>query len=273
MSSYAILGATGQIGGNILTVLLAKQPPVEIHCFVRTKAKLLKAHPDLASASNVTIYEAGLDDTAALAQCIKDTRAVFLTAAASENVPGCEVAQQQTRAIIAALKTLLPSSQSNEKAPALPKLVIISSASVTPRLFGSSAPWIMQRMVHLAFYHIYTDLEKAEAVMRAESHWIPQVYVKPGGLTHDAAHGHVLASELKPGFLSFVDLAGAMVEVAGDDGGDGVEGKWRWDGVDVTVNPAREGTRVEPWLPYIVPKGLLWTFAPWLYPYLGSWLP
>jgi uncharacterized protein YbjT (DUF2867 family) len=143
MPTYAILGATGQVGSSILDALLqssTKSNPkddIKINVFVRSKQKLLSMRPALASHPNISYYEGQLSDAALLASCIHNTRAVFLCIAAQDNVPNCSIAQEQTYAVLSALeenKTKNKNNHTNSNAnpPTSPKLIILSSASLEP---------------------------------------------------------------------------------------------------------------------------------------------
>lgn len=84
----------------------------------------------------------------------------------------------------------------------------------------------------------------------------------PGGLTHDVQKGHELSAERQQTFISFLDLAAGMVEVADADA--------RWEGkhVSVVLKGDRKA-RFEWWAPVVLGKGLLCHVCPWLY----EWLP
>ena len=59
-----------------------------------------------------------------------------------------------------------------------------------------------------------------------------------------------------------------MVEAA-----DSLAGRWVEAKGNVSVVPAREGTRVEWYVPWFLLKGCLWHFLPGLWPYLKGVLP
>lgn len=258
MSSYAVLGATGQIGGSILELLL-RSPDNKVHAYVRSKRKLLAQNLELESKLNLTIFEGSITDTQVLKSCVQDTKAVFLAAGASDNVPGCSIAQEQTSSVVQALKALRIEGQNR-----LPQLIILSSASLEDHLIRD-LPWAAQKVMKMAASHVYVDLRMAETYLRSQD-WIKQVYIKPGGLVHDRQRGHVLTTRRQETFLSFLDLAAGMIEVADEE-------SETWNSKNVSVVPAESGTRVDWRVPYLVSKGLLWHFMPSLYPYLGPWLP
>jgi uncharacterized protein YbjT (DUF2867 family) len=278
MPTYAILGATGQVGSSILDTLLQSssenpQAKIKINAFVRSKQKLLSMRPALASDQKTSIYEGPLSDTALLASCIHATRAVFLCIAAQDNEPYCTIAQDQSRAVLAALehnkneKDLDSTSTSNTTTNP-PKLIILSSASLEPHL-TADLPTPFLSIMHAAASWIYTDLRLAETHLRAHAPpSVELIFIKPGGLVHDAPVGHRLSTTRQQTFLSFADLGAGMVEAA-----DSPAGKWAEAKGNVSVVPARKGTRVEWYVPWFLVKGCLWHFAPGLWPYLKGVLP
>lgn len=265
MPSYAILGATGQVGSSILDTLLHSSTTtpsnnIEIRAFVRSKQKLLAMRPALKSHPKTTIYEGQMTNTALLASCIQNTRAVFLCIAAIENVPACAVAQEQAHAVVAALENLKPAKP--------PKLVILSSASLEPYLMVD-LPAVFSVIMKAAASNVYADLRLAESYLRSNAPTGTElIFIKPGGLVHDTPVGHRLSTTRQQTFLSFADLGAGMVEAADSDAG-------AWDDAkgNVSVVPARDGTRIEWYVPWYLVKGLLFHFLPGLYPYLIGVLP
>ena len=278
MPTYAILGATGQTGSSILDNLLqssSKHPEskIQINAFVRSKQKLLSMHPALASHPNTSIYEGQLTDIALLASCIRNTRAVFLCIAARDNVPHCTIAQDQTRAVLSALEhnendpEHSQKSNTNASAPP-PKLIVLSSASLEPHLIADlPAPFLA--VMHTAASWMYADLRLAETHLRTHAPSnVELIFIKPGGLVHDAPVGHRLSTTQQQTFLSFADLGAGMVEAA-----DAPAGTWAEAKGNVSVVPAGQGTRIEWYVPWFLVKGCLFHFLPGLYPYLGDVLP
>ena len=281
MPTYAILGATGQVGSSILDTLLqssTKNPraKIKIHAFVRSKQKLLSMRPSLASDPNSSIYEGPLTDTALLASCIRNTRAVFLCIAAQDNEPYCTIAQDQSRAVLSALEhnenenqnDLEHTSSPSNTSSTPPKLIILSSASLEPHLIAD-LPTPFLAVMHTAASWMYADLRLAETHLRTHAPSnVELIFIKPGGLVHDTPVGHRLSTTRQQTFLSFADLGAGMVEAA-----DSPSGTWAEVKGNVSVVPAGEGTRIEWYVPWFLVKGCLFHFLPGLYPYLGSVLP
>jgi hypothetical protein len=277
MPTYAILGATGQVGSSILDVLLKQQQgsspetkantqdPISIRAFVRSKQRLLTMRPSLSSQSNTTIHEGQITNTTLLASCIANTRAVFLCVAATDNVPYCSIAQETAHTVLAAMETI-SKSKSGDRLPE--KLVILSSASLEPYLMGD-LPAPFRVVMHAAASWVYADLRLAETYLRSHTpKGVELVFIKPGGLVHDTPVGHKLSTTRQETFLSFADLGAGMVEAANSE-----SGAWAEADGNVSVVPAREGTRVEWYVPWFLVKGCLYHFFPAAYPYLVKVLP
>ncbi|KAK5081503.1 hypothetical protein LTR05_007634 [Lithohypha guttulata] len=260
MSSYAILGATGNVGSSLLQ-LLSKNSTNEIHVFVRSRSKLFNLLPAVKDQSNVIVYEGQIQDVDLIAKCIHNTKAVFQATALSENVPGCSIATDTIKVVVEALR-ILRSQDDKEK---LPKLVVLSSASVTDK-FWKGVPRFVHRTIYNANCYIYDDLREAEKYLRDQQDWIAATFMKPGGLVSDVERGHELSLDECHTFMSFLDLAAAMIEVA-DTGDD------RWDMKDVSLVPQTVGARFEYMAPYVLGKGLVACFFPQLYMSLRAWIP
>ena len=260
MATYAVLGGTGGVGGSILTILL-QDPQRQIRAYVRSKPKLLRMRPELDSMPNVSIYEGNLDNIEEFTKCVTGTRVVFLSAGPPENIPGCDVAQQQARTTVEALTQL----RKQDMHAKLPRVVVLSAAPVEQSWMRKAVPRVVGALLYTCLSNVYGDLEKAEVFLRSYD-WIEQVYVKPGGLVHDKQRGHVVTTEWKETFLSYLDCAAGMVEVADADDG-------RWNMQNLTVLPATPGTKFNILAPWVLVKGLLWHFLPGLYPYLSNVLP
>lgn len=251
MPSYAILGTTGNTGQSLLSIL-ARSPSNQIHAYARSKAKLLDLSLDLGSAENVKIFEGDLHDITLISRCVAETRAVFLVIAVSDNVPNCTVAQDTARIVVAALEKLRDENPDTT----LPKLVVLSSASIEPYLcrhMPSLVHWLLMK----SSSHVYADLIEAEKFLRSQTDWITTTFVKPGGLVHDKQKGHKLSLEREMTFVSWMDLAAGMVEVADSDG--------QYDWKNVSVLPTANDVPFEWMAPVNLLKGLMLNYFPWIY--------
>lgn len=138
----------------------------------------------------------------------------------------------------------------------LPTLIMLSSSETDEKL-SESIPWPIRKMLFASNYHIYIDLIEAEKYLRAREDWITTVFMKPGGLSNDIRGGHILSTEDQQTFLSYLDLAAGMVEVA-------EEGDGRFDGKSVSV--LSQGKAKIEWTALLVlARGLLVYLFPWLY--------
>lgn len=254
MSSYAILGATGNVGQSLVQVLL-QQPNQQIHAYCRSQKKLEKLQPGVSQNNQVQVFEGSLQDTALIAKCLQHTRAAFLAVAQTGNMPGCSIARDTAHAVISALELL------KEQGERLPKLIVLSSASTEHRLM-SETPHFMLHTLYCAFSNVYDDLKEAERFLRSKESLVSMTFIKPGALSNDSQKGHVLSLETAKSPVSFLDLAAGMVEVANDDGE-------RYELKSVAVNSTAKDVAF-PWqAPMVLLSGLLFHYFPWTYKYLG----
>lgn len=256
MVSYSIIGATGNCGSSLIHVLL-QSPGTEVHAYCRNKAKLIRMMPELLDNKRVQIFEGQIDDVDLLGGCISGCQAVFLTATTNNNLPGCRVAQDAANAVIIALKKLKA-----EPEFIAPKLVLLSSATFDDHLNRSIPSWFLPIMKRAASF-IYDDLKVAEQFLRAEQDWVSTVFIKPGGLANDKQRGHKLSLDEQESFISYLDLAAAMVETADDEEG-------RYDMQNVSVVNSGEAAAFPRSTPAVILYGLLIHFFPWSHPYLPA---
>lgn len=262
MSSYSLLGATGQVGGEVLRVLLEMSSIMKpkINVLVRSKAKLEKQLQTESfqqfDTSNVEVFEAGgVTDIKSLAKCIKGTRALFMCAAGSTNKPGSTIAQDQAKAVISALRVL----QEEDEAAKLPRLVVLSSAEAeeTP-YFSADIPWPMRNILFAANSHLYVDLIAAEKFLQSQGDWFDFCIIKSGGISKDIARGHQVSFDKQQTFISYTDLAGGMIDVANDESS-------KYNGRNVSVLSPGGKARVEWASVPLLFKGLLIHLFPFLY--------
>lgn len=280
--TYAILGATGQTGGSVLQVLASERPDVNINCLVRSRPKLERMYPDIVAAKQqpsssssssrgVKVFEGQISDVPLLTDCIRGTSAVFLCVASPDNKPHLRIARDQAESVVAALEALRAEQQKQPKhgekpgatvatKTSLPLLVMLSSAETDEARFCADIPWAARRFLFAANWWVYTDLIAAERYLRERSGWVNAVFVKPGGISTDARRGHVLSTEGSQTFVSFLDVAGGMVQCAD-------EGAPRWAGGSVSVL-SRGKARVELSSGPLLLRNMLCTWFPWLYPWL-----
>lgn len=269
MSSYSLLGATGQIGSEVLRVLLEMSSTtttkLEIKVLVRSRAKLEKQFQTESfskfDTSNVEIFEAkDVTDEEALAKCMKGTRAVFMCAAGSTNKPQTTIAQDQAKAVLSALRIL----QREDRAAKLPRMIVLSSAEAeeTPH-FSADIPWPMRNILFAANSNLYNDLIATEKYLRSQGDWFDFCIMKSGGISKDIARGHEVSFDKQQTFISYADLAGAMIDIASDDSS-------KYNGRNVSVLSPGGKARVQWENGPLLLKGLLIHFFPFLYTWFYS---
>jgi hypothetical protein len=189
-----------------------------------------------------------------LASCLRGTKAAFLALAPPGNQPGGTLVYDFSTKIIAALKQLLTQQV------ALPKLIVLSSASTEHRLMAGT-PKFLLGILYRAFYHTYEDLKAAEQLLKSEESLVSATFIKPGALTDDKRNGFVLSFTEAKSPLSFLDLAAGMAEVGQDI-------SERYDGKSVAVN-ATGSVRFPREAPSLLLRGLIVYFVPFMYRFIG----
>lgn len=159
MSAYAISGATGQVGGSILSVLGAN-PLAKIHVLVRSRAKLEKSYSGLNSSPNIVTYEGTITDIPLLTACLANTHSIFLAVAVSENKPGINISVETAHAVVLALQSLQTKSPQWKAS----RLVVLSSASLDNKLWNG-VPALVHKLLYASNAHIYDDLARAQTYL------------------------------------------------------------------------------------------------------------
>ncbi|KAI4242912.1 MAG: hypothetical protein L6R40_003785 [Gallowayella cf. fulva] len=250
MPTYAVLGATGSTGSNVLK-LLVQNPKNTINVYVRSKPKLIAQAPNIASNPNVNIFTGNLSDTAIIKSCLQGTDAIFSTVASNDNMPDTHIAQDTAQSIVVALMDI---RMSDPKAK-LPTIIWLSSASLNEK-YHKHGPALLHWLLMHSFSNIYGDLAHAEQYLAMHKNWLNVVIMQPGGLVEDKPHGHKLNLEKPADFLSFADLAAGMIEVA-------EKGGYDWQGV--TLGVKTKGTKFEYSVPAQMAKGLTFHYFPFMW--------
>ena len=257
-ATYAILGSTGNCGSGLIQNLL-QSPQNKVHAYCRNKAKLYRLLPEVVDNKHVQVFEGSINDVELMAECVRGTKAVFLVATTNDNIPGCHVSQDSAVAVIQALQKIKAESGPGLK---LPKLVLLSSATIDDHLARKMPGWFRPVMLAAAS-HVYADLRRTEEYLRSHDDWISTIFIKPGGLSPDISRGHQLSLDEEESFISYLDLSAAMIEAADD-------GEGRYDGRNVGVLNGKRGVgaKFPRGTPTCILMGLLRHFFPWLHPYL-----
>ncbi|KAI3318563.1 putative NAD-dependent epimerase/dehydratase [Xylariaceae sp. AK1471] len=257
MTTYAVLGATGNCGTALVRVLL-EDPCAQIHAYCRNQSKLLRLLPEIQSSSQVNIFEGSVRDVDLLKSCIRSCRAIFLVVSTNDNIPGCRVSQETAQGVIRALESLKNSNTTSE----LPQLVLLSSATIDDQL-SRHTPYLLRQVLLCSASHVYNDLRETEKLLRAQESWLTTIYIKPGALSVDVRRGHALSLTEEESPVSYLDLAAAMVEAANDQ-----EGRYAMKNVGVVNKNGK--AKFPAGTPMCIFLGLLRHFFPFLHPYLPS---
>ncbi|KAE8838634.1 hypothetical protein CFE70_005869 [Pyrenophora teres f. teres 0-1] len=257
MTTFGILGATGNCGTALLELLLSTTD-VKIKAYCRSKDKLFRLFPAAADNSRVEVFTGSILDADLLGKAMWGCTAVFLTATTNDNIPGCHISQDLASTVIKALQSW---RSSNQEHPPIPKLLQLSSATIDPWLSRKN-PWV-NAIVRRSAFHVYRDLELSEAILRKHEDWLTTIYIKPGGLSVDVQRGHKLTLDEEESFVSYLDIAGGMIEAAQDPDG-------RWDNKNVGVINANGKAKFPSGTPKCIIVGLITYYFPFLYPYLPS---
>ena len=220
MPKHALLGATGATGSAVLRCYLDSPPKdLTLNIFIRSKAKLLKAFPDLESnpAIHITIIEAPLTDTKALQTGLRGSEIIHMCIATNDAKPGNSVSQDGAKAITNALEALKAEKQSSYIKPTV---IIIRAAPLNPAL-ESHMPRLVSRWLWFVLYHIYSDLEKASKIYEnAAPGSLEYVFVDaPALFDADGPErtGHRLILDGDTGEASagvnYADLGAAFIEI------------------------------------------------------------
>jgi nucleoside-diphosphate-sugar epimerase len=251
MTTYAVLGSTGNCGTAIIQNLL-QRPDANIRAYCRSRAKLVRLLPEVEDNKRVEILEGSIQDQEVLSACLRDCRAAFLVVSTNNNLPGCRLAQETAINVIRTLQNIKQA----------PKLILLSSATIDDH-FSRHVPFILRQILLRSASYVYNDLLETEKILRAESHWLTTIYMKPGALSVDKQRGHALSLTEEGSPLSYLDLAAAMVEAVDDP-----DGRYDMQNVSVvnTAGPAKFPTGT----PMCILMGLISHFFPFLHGYLPS---
>jgi putative NADH-flavin reductase len=258
MSSYAILGATGNCGSALVNNLL-KSPNNKVHAYCRNKAKLIRMMPHAVENKRMEIFEGSVTDVELMKNCLRGCQAVFMVATTNTNLPGCRVSQDSAEAIIAALQSI---KAEGETPSPMPKIVLLSSATLDPYLNRNMPWWFLPIMLRAGSF-VYDDLIATEKFLREQQDWVTTIFIKPGGLANDRSRGHKLDFDFEDSFIAYPDLAAAMIEAVED-------GEGKYDMRNVSVVNTGGSAAFPKATPLCILVGLLRHYVPWTHPYLPS---
>ncbi|OCT49988.1 Oxidoreductase AflX [Cladophialophora carrionii] len=258
ITSYAVLGSTGNCGSALVQNLLELRN-VKVNAYCRQRSKLYRLIPATIDNKRVEVFEGSIADVDLIGDCIRDCKTVFMVVTTNDNIPGCRVSEDLAHSVIAALEK---AKKTGPPGLVMPKLVLLSSATIDDHL-ARRMPWWFRPVMLTAASYLYDDLRRTEEFLRAQSDWVSTVFIKPGGLSIDVRRGHKLSLDEEDTFISYYDLAGAMMEAADDPEG-------RYDMKNVGVKNAGKGAKFPSGTPRTILMGVLRHYFPSLHPYLPS---
>ncbi|OGM47485.1 sterigmatocystin biosynthesis protein stcO [Aspergillus bombycis] len=219
MATYALLGATGATGSSILRHLLRTSPnSLRIQILVRSKAKLLRAFPDLETTRNpqVHVIQGTSTDSEALCECLRNASIAFMCVAQNGSPIGTTLCQDTGRAIISALQR----QQQVEGANYQPCTIVqLRSASLNPAL-AAQVPAFVHRIVSFCLFANYADIKQAcQYYSEAQKQGTLQCILVDPPTLHDADGTQItgyrlISTESQAIALSYADLGAAMCEIA-----------------------------------------------------------
>ncbi|KAI4160156.1 MAG: hypothetical protein LQ342_005945 [Letrouitia transgressa] len=259
MSTYAVLGSTGNCGSALIETIL-QSPHNKVHAYCRNKAKLHRLLPQVIDNKRVQVFEGSISDVDLIASCVRNTKAVFLVITTNDNIPGCRVSQDSCKAVIQALQNI--KAEDSTPRLKLPTLVLLSSGTIDDHI-SRDLPRLVRSILNASASHVYADLKRAEEFLRSQADWVSTVFVKPAGLSVDIARGHQLSLDEQESFISYLDLSAGMIEAANDE---------RYDGRNVSILNGKRGVgaKFPRGTPICILMGLARHFFPWLHPYLPT---
>jgi putative NADH-flavin reductase len=258
MATYAVLGATGNTGSALIQNLLTAPSTARINAYCRNKQKLFRLLPNLTDEKRVEIFDGSISDVDLMVNCLRGAHAVFLTVTTNDNIPGCRLSQDSVQTVLDALQKIRTENPSAK----MPKLVLLSSSTIDEHLNRDMPSWF-KPIMKTAASHVYNDLIITEKMLRAQSSWLTTIFIKPGGLSVDKQRGHKLSLDKQESFISYLDLAAAMIEAADD-----ADGQYDFKNVGV-VNTGGKA-KFPRGTPMCITVGLLRHFFPWMHSYLPS---
>ena len=258
MATYAVLGATGNCGTALIDNLLHTED-AKVNAYCRNRTKLNQKVPQVDGNKRVQVYEGSIYDIDLLAECVRDTRAIFHVVSTNDNVPGYNLGFDTAKSIISALEKIKFTLQPAMK---MPKIVLLSSATIDDHL-SRHIPWWFRPILRTSASNVYEDLRRTEFFLRAQQDLVCTIFIKPGGLSVDVQRGHQLNLDHDESFISYLDLAAAMIEAA-----DNPEN--HFDMKNVSVVNKNGAAKFPPGTPMCILTGLVRHFFPFLHNYLPS---
>lgn len=203
-----------------MNYLLETQPKdLRLNIFVRNKAKLLKAFPQLEKITSpeIKIYVAPITDRETLTECLRGVEVIYNCIADNVSRRGMDIAQQAAAGIIEVLKRL----KTEELAE--PPTVLMNRTMFWNETINKDMSGFEKKIAGFFLHFPYTDIKKAELLYRAEAEQskpILSFILMDGPGLHDSVsmertgHKLVISKESVSKELNYADFGAAWVEAA-----------------------------------------------------------
>lgn len=214
MPTYAVLGATGSTGSELVKVLL-QRPDITLHLYARSEDKLRTMFPKLSSSPQAKTFIGAVTDHKTMSSCLRGVDSIFCTVAQNANQPGCSVSITVAKTIVAALESLR--KEVDASGYKIPQLCYLSSGELSP-VYRAQMPWLLEKVVRNGSYFVYKDLEVALAYIAHEAPWLPVTRACPGAIVQGPAQGVDINLKEGSASVTYADLATAMVMMVEKEG-------------------------------------------------------
>ncbi|KAL3428811.1 hypothetical protein BDV09DRAFT_201225, partial [Aspergillus tetrazonus] len=179
-------------------LLDTRDTDIKLNIYVRSRSKLERLVPSVASDARATIFEGSLQDPALIRACLSGATTIIATVGENENIPGVNILRDCARAIIDALSALRASAQdpagpdpAAEWTP--PRLLLPSSATWNAR-FAAERPALVHWMIRNAFARPYSDLVQGQEMLLGVPELVNVLLVQPNALVMEPATGCVIST-------------------------------------------------------------------------------
>lgn len=244
---------------------------VTLNIYVRSRNKLINAHPFLADPdSRHKIFSGDLTSSELIASCIANTDAIFSVVGTNSNNPYNHLAENSARVIIDAMTTLRKSARAEHPCK-VPTVVFVTSAGMTsdPNVRANFSSFL-HLMLNRVGKYVYLDFKRAVALFQEPGNaWIPVVFICAPGLMLGPSQGPVSITtnipKKAPIWITYTDLARAMILAS--------EQHDKWTGKDVAVVGTKEPSIDYSVMMYYFVTGMMCTYAQpiWRVGYKRGW--
>lgn len=218
MPTHALLGATGATGSAVLRFLLDEPVKnLKLNIFIRNKAKLFKAFPELQEQPpiQISITEAQTDDIAALKSCLQGVEVIYNCISTNDSAPGISISRDIAKSIIEALQQL----KSEQKAAYRPPTIVINR-STTLNQGLRKEQGTFAAVIHFVLGDCYYDIEEGCNMMERafkDGHLLDYIFADPPSLHESPGTGRTgykfIFEGVQSPALSYADLGASFVDL------------------------------------------------------------